>query len=112
MREIEVPTKRRPLSPGEMMKEYLIDEELHLTQQQLAARLGISRGRVNEILNEKRAITADTAMRLERVLGPSTQFWMRLQLAVDLYDAKHSSAAAEINKLKPLRRGKSRKPAA
>jgi plasmid maintenance system antidote protein VapI len=42
-------------------------------------------------------------MRLERVLGPSAGYWLNLQHMVDLYDAAHSPAAAEIKKLKPLK---------
>jgi addiction module HigA family antidote len=99
---IEIPRHRRPSTPGDMIREYLDDEELDFTQQQLADALGMSRGRLNEIINGRRTVTADTAMRLERVLGPSMEFWLGLQLAVDIYDAKHGPQARSIAKLKRL----------
>lgn len=103
MNEIRIPKHRRPATPGEMIREmYLGEDGLDITQSQLADRLGITRQRLNEILNGKRQVTVDTAMRLERVLGPSIEFWLRLQVAVDIYDAQRSPAAKQIAKLTPL----------
>src|ERR1700687_3045272 len=102
MREIMIPKHRRPPTPGEILREDILPE-LHLTQQQLAKALGIGRVRLNEILNNKRGVTADTAMRLERVLGVSALTWLRLQLAVDMYDATHSPRAKSIANLKRIR---------
>ncbi len=82
---------------------YLGDDGLGITQSVLASRLGITRQRLNEILNDRRALTVDTALRLERVLGPSVGFWMNLQMSVEIYDAMHGAAAKRIAKLKPLR---------
>jgi addiction module HigA family antidote len=73
-----------------------------LTQTELARRLGVSFPRLNELLNQKRGITPDTALRLERVLGTSAQFWLNLQLTWDLWHAKHGPHAKEIAKLEPL----------
>ncbi|HEY2473373.1 MAG TPA: HigA family addiction module antitoxin, partial [Candidatus Cybelea sp.] len=70
-REIMVPTHRRPSTPGEFIREYLSDEELNLNQGELAKRLGVSRGNLNAIVNGKRAVTPEMALRLERVLGVS-----------------------------------------
>ena len=102
-REIMVPKHRRPSTPGDFIREYLTDSELHLTQGQLANRLRVSRGNLNAIVNGKRAVTPAMAMRLERVLGVSMQTWLNLQAAVDVYDAVHSDEARQIAKLKPLR---------
>ena len=103
-REIMVPTHRRPSTPGDLIREYLDDEELDLNQGDLAKRLGVSRANLNAIVNGKRAVTPEMAMRLERVLGVSMQTWLNLQAAIEIYDALHSPQAKQIAKLKPLRR--------
>ena len=103
-RELMIPTHRRPSPPGEFIREYLDDAELNLTQGALARRLGVSRANLNAIINGKRAVTPDMAMRLERVLGVSMQTWLNLQAVVDIYDALHSPVAKDIARLKPLRK--------
>jgi addiction module HigA family antidote len=60
-----------------LREEFLVP--LELTQSELAERMGVPVGRVNQILQEKRAVTADTAVRLSRVLGMSAEFWLGLQ---------------------------------
>jgi antitoxin HigA-1 len=65
--------------------------------------MGVSFQRVNELLNGRRAVTVDTALRLGRVFRTSPELWLNLQRAVDLWDATHGSAAKEILKTtKPL----------
>jgi addiction module HigA family antidote len=103
-RNIAVPKFRRPSTPGDLIREYLNDSDLRLTQGQLAARLDISRANLNAIINGKRAVTPAMGLRLERVLGISLQTWINLQAAVDIYDAVHSDEARKIARLKPLRR--------
>ena len=98
---VRIPTHRAPTHPGEMLREEFLGP-LNLTQRELAARLGVSYPRVNELIHGKRGMTPDTALRLERLLGVEAQFWMNLQLAWDLYQAKHSRAAAGIGKVKPF----------
>jgi addiction module HigA family antidote len=75
---------------------------LGITQSELAARLGISFPRLNEIIRGKRAITSDTALRLARVLGMSADFWLGLQLDWDLWHAMRGSKSTEIAQLTPL----------
>jgi addiction module HigA family antidote len=77
-------------------------EPLGLTQRELAKRLGVSYPRVNELVQGHRGITPDTALRLERLLGMDAQFWLNLQLAWDLYHAKHSPAAKKISRIQRL----------
>jgi addiction module HigA family antidote len=101
---LRIPTHRRPTAPGEIILHEFI-EPLGITQTVLAQHLGITYHRLNEIVNGKRGITTDTAMRLERVLGPSAGFWLNAQYAVDLYDAMHSPIAKVISRLEPLRDG-------
>ncbi len=73
-----------------------------MTQSELAEKLGVSYPRVNELINKKRGVTPDTALRLEKLFGMDAQFWLNLQLAWDLYYVTHSSTAKEIQKIKRL----------
>jgi plasmid maintenance system antidote protein VapI len=57
---------------------------------------------VNEIVNGKRRVTPDTALRLSRLFGNSVEFWLNGQLACDMWEALHSPAMAEIEKIEPL----------
>jgi antitoxin HigA-1 len=99
--DIFIPSPRRPTTPGTMLvEEYM--KPLGLTQQALADAMGITRVRVNEIINGRRGVTADTALRLARVLGTSVDFWLRLQLACDLYDALHSRKGKTIARLRRI----------
>src|SRR6478609_9706219 len=79
------------IPPGEiLLEEYL--KPLGLGQVQAAERLGISLNRLNEIVLGKRGITADTALRLSRLLKTSPQFWMRLQADWDIQGAIQRAA--------------------
>jgi len=75
-----------PLHPGEvLMEEFLLP--MLLSQHQLAMAMRVSPQKINDIVHEKRAITADTALRLARALGTSAEFWMGLQSDYDLETA-------------------------
>ncbi len=69
--------------PGRILRRHFL-EPLAMTQVQLAAATGLPTSRITELLKERRAITADTAIRLARVLGPHPQFWIGLQSQYDL----------------------------
>ena len=84
--------------PGEILREEFMTP-LRLTSAELARNLHISVPRVNDIVRERRAITADTAMRLARYFGTSAALWMGLQLEYELDLAAAKSAA--IQKIKP-----------
>jgi antitoxin HigA-1 len=99
---VRLPTHRPPTHPGEMLLEEFL-RPYEISQKDLANRLGISFVRVNELVNGRRGMTPDTALRLERLFGMEAQFWMNLQLAWDLYHALHSPQADEIKKIKPFR---------
>jgi addiction module HigA family antidote len=72
-----------PVHPGEvLLLEFL--EPLGLTQYRLAKSLSVPPRRINEIVHGKRAVTADTALRLARFFGTSARFWLNLQTAHDL----------------------------
>ncbi len=99
--ERRLPTHRPPTSPGAMLRTEFL-EPLGITQTAFAARLGVSFPRLNEVINEKRAVTPDTALRLAQVTGMSAAFWLGLQQDWDLWHALRSDAAAEIAELEPL----------
>jgi antitoxin HigA-1 len=72
-----------PIHPGEiLLEEYL--KPLGLSQYRLAKDISVPARRVNEIVHGKRAITADTALRLARFFGTSDRFWLNLQTRYDL----------------------------
>lgn len=75
-------------------------EPLGITQTELAAWIGASYPRINELIHGKRGMTPDTALRLEQAFGMEAQFWLNLQLAWDLYQARHSPLAREIARIK------------
>lgn len=79
------------IPPGEMLLEEFL-KPLGIGQVEAARRLGISLNRLNEIVLGKRGITADTALRLGRLLKTSPQFWMRLQADWDLHEAIERAA--------------------
>jgi len=79
---------RKPFTPGEILLEEFI-EPLNLTQQALADSMRVPRRRVNEIINGRRAITPDTAIRLSKVFGTSAEVWLNLQRKCDLWNALH-----------------------
>lgn len=74
------------IPPGEMLLEEFL-KPMGIGQVEAARQLGISLNRLNEIVLGKRGITADTALRLGRLLKTSPQFWMRLQADWDLQEA-------------------------
>lgn len=92
--------KRRPTHPGEVLREDVLPG-LGLTQGQFAELLGVSRRTVNEILQERRAVTVDMAHRLARALSTSPDVWMGLQQDVDLWDALEANKN-EYDRIKPL----------
>ena len=72
-----------PIHPGEVLLEEFI-KPMNLSQNRLAIDIGVDARRINEIVLGKRAVTADTALRLARFFGNSPQFWLGLQTQYDL----------------------------
>jgi addiction module HigA family antidote len=73
-----------------------------ITQAAFAIRLGVSFPRLNEVINAKRSVTPDTALRLARVTGMGADFWLGLQQDWDLWHALRSEEARAIADLEPL----------
>ncbi len=76
-------TVLHPIHPGEILLEEFL-EPLGLSQYRLAKGISVSPRRINEIVHGKRAVTADTALRLARFFGTSERFWLNLQTRFDL----------------------------
>ena len=72
-----------PIHPGEVLLEEFL-EPMGISQYRLANDISVSPRRINEIVHGKRAVTADTALRLSRYFGTSDKFWLNLQTAYDL----------------------------
>lgn len=100
-RPLTIPSHRRPVPPGEiLLREFL--EPLGVTQADFAKRIGVTAARLSEIIHGKRPVTMDTALRLERALGFKAESWLRMQLAVDMFDALHGPASRAVANIKPI----------
>ena len=75
-------TTPQAIHPGEHLAEFL--EELDITQYRLAKTIGVPQVRISDIVHCRRAITADTALRIGRALGTTPEFWLNLQRMYDL----------------------------
>ena len=88
------------IHPGEILREEFM-KPLGLTAYQLAKELHISIPRVNDIVRERRAVTADTALRLGRYFGTDAQTWMNLQSS---YDLRIARSKADIGSVRPRKK--------
>lgn len=96
-------TKRKPATVGEILVEEFM-RPMNLTQGALAEAMGVQRKHVNELCNNRRNITAPTALILARVFGNSPDFWLNVQRRNDLWEALHSPEECQrIERAKPLR---------
>ena len=91
-----------PVTPGEMLKEEFL-VQYGMSQNQLAKAIGISPNRIAEIINNRRRITADTALRLSLYFGNSPEFWMNLQTRYDLKIARRNLKPEDAKRIKSLR---------
>ncbi len=97
-------TKLAPVSPGEMLLEEFL-RPMGLSQYRLAKEIGVSQRRIGEIVAGKRAITADTDLRLCRFFGLSDGWWLRLQADYDTALTK-GTLAKTLAKIKPWQSSK------
>jgi antitoxin HigA-1 len=93
--------KLSPMHPGEVLLQEFI-KPMNLSQNRLAIDIGVDARRINEIVLGKRAITADTALRLSRFFGNSPQFWMGLQTQYDLDIAEDPLGRRLEREVRPL----------
>ena len=87
--------KLKPVHPGKILRRELM-EPLGINSRQLAQALDVPPNRINQIVNEQRAVTADTARRLGRYFGTGPEFWMNIQARYDM-DVLEDLKGAEID---------------
>jgi len=87
---------KTPSHPGEVLKELYLDP-LGLSPIALARRLHVPRTRIERLVREETAVTADTAMRLARAFGTTPEYWMNLQRAWDLARARDTVDVSDIS---------------
>jgi len=100
----EPKNRMRPIHPGEILKKDVL-ATMGLSANALARELRVPVTRISEILHGRRAITADTALRLARYLGTTAQFWLNLQASYDLKIAEQAlgrQIAREIHPREPV----------
>jgi addiction module HigA family antidote len=78
---------RKPTHSGAVLREDVLPE-LGITQATLASHLGVCRLTVSDLLHEKRALTAEMAVRVAKVIGGTPESWLRMQEALDLWEAQ------------------------
>lgn len=94
--------KLPPIHPGQILKTVL--EDAGITASGLALALRIPANRLTEIVNRRRSISADTALRLARYFGTSAELWMNLQAKFDLESAEDQLAERIESEVQPLRK--------
>ena len=97
-----IPRKGTPqwsLHPGEILREEFL-KPMDISAYELAKRLHVPAPRVNDIVLERRGISADTAVRLSRFFGTTEQFWLNLQAAYEISRVK-AEHADEIERIQP-----------
>lgn len=102
-----LPTHRPPTHPGEMLLEEFL-KPLGMTQAMLADRIHVSYPRINEIINGRRGVTPDTALRLAKLFGTSPEFWLNGQRNWDLWHAMRAPEARQIKRIRSVTRSKHR----
>ncbi|NOX17622.1 MAG: HigA family addiction module antidote protein [Chlorobi bacterium] len=96
--------KKAPFHPGQILKEEYLDE-LQISQTELASALGTTFRTINEIVNEKRNISVETAMKLSKYFSTGVEFWLNLQNQYDVYKT-YNKKKKVIDKVLPLKKRK------
>jgi addiction module HigA family antidote len=94
--------KLKNIHPGEILREEYLTP-LAITPYRLCQDTGLPQSRISEIINGKRGLSADTALRLARYLGTTPIFWLNLQMAYDLEEAQRTSGREIAAQIKPLK---------
>lgn len=99
---IVVPKNRPPTTPGEIIQEEFL-VPLDMSQAELGRAMGVPTNRISQLISGKRTLTAETALRLEAVLGIDAGTWMNLQTACDIWNAKKVKPARGLQRLAALK---------
>ena len=97
-----MPSRERlpPIHPGEILREEFL-VPLEMSAHELALALRVPATRINDIVNEKRGITADTALRLSRYFGTTAKFWLNLQASYELEVAEDQLGKVVVREILP-----------
>jgi addiction module HigA family antidote len=99
---IAIPKNRPPTTPGEVIhEEFLVP--LGMSQAELARQMGVPTNRVSQLISGRRSLTAETALRLEAVLGVDATTWMNLQAACDIWEARKAKPARGLKRIPELK---------
>ncbi len=91
----------KPTHPGKMLREDFMPD-YNLSIKALAEELNVSRQKINELVNERRNLSPEMALRLSQLFSNTPEFWLNAQREVDLWNAR-SRLSKAVNKIKPLR---------
>ncbi|MDI6793402.1 MAG: HigA family addiction module antitoxin [bacterium] len=98
---MRIPTNRPPIHPGEILLEEFM-KPYSLTQTEIARRIGVSCKHINEVVNGRRGIDPDMALRLSRLFGTSLELWLNGQTALDVWHAIHGENACKLKAIEPV----------
>src|SRR5580693_6977162 len=93
-------TNMPPVHPGAILREDIL-KEMKLSITTAAINLQVSRKQLSEVVNEKAAISAEMAVRLEDAFGVNAEFWLDMQKAYDIWKVKHSGRVHGIRRIQP-----------
>jgi addiction module HigA family antidote len=92
---MRIPTDRPPIHPGEILKEEFM-KPFGMTQTEIARRIGVSRKHISEVVNGRKGISTDMALRLSRLFGTSPELWLNGQMAWDVWHAMRKEDAYKL----------------
>lgn len=98
---MKLPTNRPPIHPGEILLEEFM-KPYGMTQTDIAKRIGVSRKHISEIVNSRKGISTDIALRLSRLFGTSPELWLNGQLAWDVWHAIRGKSACNLEAIEPV----------
>jgi len=102
-KSVAVATRLPSIHPGRILRKEILEAN-SITQTQLAEATGLPVSRINGLVKERRGITVDSAIRLGKALGTSTELWLNLQRAYDLEEAEKTKGTEYLQiKLLPLK---------
>ncbi len=98
---MRIPTNRPPVHPGEILLEEFM-KPYSMTQTEIAQRIGVSRKYISEIINGRKGISTDMALRLSRLFGTSPELWLNGQIAWDVWHAMQGETAYKLEAIEPM----------
>ena len=98
---MRMPTSRAPIHPGEILLEEFMKPH-GMTQTEIARRIGVSRKHISELVNRRKGISTDIALRLSRLFGTSPELWLNGQIAWDVWHAMRGENSYKLEAIEPV----------